>query len=100
VNTRRSGIAWRLLVPLLLDALLVVAHWLVADALDRAGLVERLLSPSGLDAVVALLAALVLFGLRFAVFFVAPALTLAWWVAVLVAQLARRADARLEDARE
>jgi hypothetical protein len=100
VSARRTGIAWRLLVPLLLDGVLVIAHWLVADALDRAGLVERLLSPSGLDAIVALLAALVLFGLRFAVFFVAPALTLAWWVVVLGAQLARRAEVRLEDAPE
>ena len=83
-DTQRSGLARQLLAPLVLDLLLVVAHWFGAYALDQAGLIERLLSPSGLDAIVALLAALVLFGLRFAVFFIAPALTLAWWVGVLM----------------
>lgn len=92
-NARRSGIGRRLLVPLLLDAVLALAHWLLADVLDQAGVVERLLSPSGLDAMVALLAALALFGLRFAVFFVAPALTLAWWVVVLGAEMHRRVHA-------
>lgn len=65
-------IAARLAVSLALCTALIGAHALVADLLDRAGLVERLLSPSGLDAVAALAAALVLFGLRFAVFFVLP----------------------------
>ena len=90
---RRSGIARRLLLPLFLDFVLVVAHWLVAYALDRASLIERLLSPSGLDAIVALLAALALFGLRFVVFFVAPALTFAWLVFVVSGQASLRADA-------
>lgn len=89
----RSGLARQLLVPLFVDFVLVVAHWLVAYALDRASLIERLLSPSGLDALVALLAALALFGLRFAVFFVAPALTLAWWIFVASGQASLRADA-------
>lgn len=68
----------RLILPLALFGLLVAAHALAADLLDRAGLVERLLSPSGLDAIVALLAALVLFGLRLTLFFVAPGVTVAW----------------------
>ena len=101
-DAQRSGVARQLLVPLVLDVLLVVTHWLVAYALDQAGLIERLLSPSGLDVIVALLAALALFGLRFAVFFVAPALTLAWWVGVLGGQvlgrqLSRRANALADD---
>lgn len=57
-------------------ASLAIAHVLLALALDRLGLVERLLSPSGLDAVLALIAALVLFGLRLVLLVLAPALLL------------------------
>jgi hypothetical protein len=68
-------------------ASLAIAHDLLALGLDRLGLVERLLSPSGLDAVLALIAALVLFGLRLALLVLAPALVLGLvgaWVTTLV----------------
>lgn len=53
-------------------AVAVALHAALARALDRAGLVERLLAPSGAGAAVAAVAALALYGLRLGLLFVAP----------------------------
>lgn len=55
----------------------IVLHELLARGLDRAGLIERLLSPSGAGAVAALVAAVVLYALRLGLLFVAPGVVLA-----------------------
>lgn len=55
----------------------VVLHELLARGLDRAGLIERLLSPSGVGAVVALVAAVALYALRLGLLFVVPGVVLA-----------------------
>lgn len=56
----------------------IAAHELLARGLAHAGLIERLLSPSATaGTVVALAAALVLYGLRFGLLFVVPGWLLA-----------------------
>jgi len=57
---------------LIATLVLLLAHELLARALDRLDLIERLLSP-GLDALIALPFALVLYAIRLALVFVAPA---------------------------
>ena len=57
---------------------MLALHELLARLLDHVGLIERLLSPTpGLDTVLALLAAAVLYALRLGLYFVCPALVLA-----------------------
>ena len=56
---------------------LAVIHDLFAIALDRLDLIPRLLSPSGLDVILALLSALVLFALRLSLLTLGPAILLA-----------------------
>lgn len=76
-----------------------VAAWLVALlayqalvlVLDRIGLIERLLSPSGAGVAVALVAALVMYALRLALIFVAPGAVVAW---VVIAAIEARRSAR------
>lgn len=58
-------------------ASLAILHDLLALVLDRAGLVEQLLSPYEASAVIALIAALVLFALRLGLVLLGPALALA-----------------------
>lgn len=79
-------------------ASLAILHDLLALGLDRLGLIERLLSPSGLDAVLALVAALVLFALRLGLVVLAPALVLGLLGAWLTT-LALRPSARLDAGR-
>ncbi|WP_053237125.1 hypothetical protein [Sandaracinus amylolyticus] len=52
---------------------LAIAHEVLAIALDRADLIERLLSPS-VDALIAIPFALALYAMRLVLFFVAPGL--------------------------
>jgi hypothetical protein len=66
-----------------------VLHDLLAIALDRLDLIPRLLSPSGLDVIVALLSALVLFALRLSLLTLGPAILLALLGAWLFTLLAR-----------
>lgn len=63
---------------------LVVAHEALARGLAAAGLIERLLSPSGAGAVVALVAAVAMYALRLGLLFVAPGVVLSWAVQALV----------------
>jgi len=61
---------------------LAVLHDLLAIALDRAGLIERLLSPHDASALLAVAAALALYALRLSLVVVAPGVvvaTLALW---------------------
>jgi hypothetical protein len=67
---------------------LALAHELLAAALDRAELVELLLSPS-LDALVALPLALLLYALRLGLLFLGPGIAL-----LALAAIARRAVVR------
>ncbi|MDB4931008.1 MAG: hypothetical protein JWM10_3492 [Myxococcaceae bacterium] len=62
----------------------IAAHEALARALAAAGLVERLLSPSGPGAALALVAALALYGLRLGLLFVAPGLVAARIIAALI----------------
>jgi hypothetical protein len=62
----------------------VALHEALARGLAAAGLVERLLSPSGPGVALALVAALALYGLRLGLLFVAPGVVLARLVAALV----------------
>jgi hypothetical protein len=78
-------------------ASLAITHDLLALGLDRLGLVERLLSPSGLDAVLALIAALVLFGLRLVLLVLAPAVVLGLvgaWLTTLALRPSRHVAGR------
>lgn len=50
----------------------------LVQVLDRVGLVERLLSPSGAGVALALVAALAMYALRLGLIFVAPGVLLAW----------------------
>lgn len=81
-------------------ATLAIAHDLLALGLDRLGLVERLLSPSGLDALLALIAALVLFGLRLSLLVLAPALALGLlgaWLTTLALRPSAAHTGRLDE---
>ncbi|MFO0713576.1 MAG: hypothetical protein U0353_27235 [Sandaracinus sp.] len=93
-STSRERTWTVLAITALSIASLAIVHDLLALALDRLGLVERLLSPSGLDVLLALGAALVLFGLRLTLLVVAPALVLglagAWLTTIALRSLARR----------
>lgn len=71
--------------------LAIALHEALARGLAAAGLVERLLSPSGPGAALALVAALALYGLRLGLLFVAPGVVLARLLAALVGW--RRASA-------
>ncbi len=63
-------------------------------ALDRLGLIERLLSPSGAGVAVALVAALGMYALRLALIFVAPGALVGWALcAAIEARRGRRGDA-------
>lgn len=53
------------------------AHEALARGLDRAGLVERLLSPSGAGAAVVLVAAAAMYALRLGLLFVVPGVVVA-----------------------
>ncbi len=55
----------------------IVLHEALARGLDRAGLIERLLSPSGAGAAVALVAAVVMYALRLGLLFVVPGVVVA-----------------------
>jgi hypothetical protein len=59
---------------------LVAVHEALAYGLDRADLIARLLAPAGAGVALSLVAALVLYGLRFALVFVVPG----WLVARVV----------------
>ncbi|MBX7194939.1 MAG: hypothetical protein K1X94_22995 [Sandaracinaceae bacterium] len=93
-STSRERTWTVLAITALSIASLAIVHDLLALALDRLGLVERLLSPSGLDVLLALGAALVLFGLRLTLLVVAPALVLglagAWLTTIALRSPARR----------
>lgn len=69
-------------------ALAALGYEALVLGLDRVGLIERLLSPSGAGAVVALVAALAMYALRLALIFVAPGLVVSW--AVIAAIESRR----------
>lgn len=88
----RSGL-WLLGASLLVAAAAIV-HDLAALGLDRVGLVERLLSPAGLDAIGALIAALGLFALRLGLVLLAPpilaGLATAWLVKLTHQAIAAR----------
>lgn len=75
---RREARAWAAVVAA------IALHEVLARALDHVGLVERLLSPSGAGLALPLVAALVMYGLRLALLFVAPGwlvarAVVAWW---------------------
>jgi hypothetical protein len=61
-------------------AIALGAYLLLVRVLDRAGLIERLLSPSGAGVAVALVAALAMYTLRLGLIFVAPGVVVAWAV--------------------
>lgn len=71
--TRRPRMPRALLLVCLVSGAAFAAHEGLVLALDRAELVERLLSPSGLDSLLALCAALVLFTLRLGLLLLVPA---------------------------
>jgi len=74
------------------SALALLVYEALVLALDRMGLIERLLSPSGAGVAVALVAALSMYTLRLALIFVAPGVVVGW---VLIAAVeARRARPR------
>ncbi len=68
----------------------MVLHEALARGLDRAGLIERLLSPSGGGAVVALVAAVALYALRFGLLFVVPGVVVARALIDLIERRRRR----------
>lgn len=73
------------------SVLALLAYHALVLALDRIGLIERLLSPSGAGVVLALVAALVMYALRLALIFVAPGVVAAWLV---IAAIEARRSAR------
>lgn len=75
---------------LLAAGALLVLHVALVHALDALGLVERLLAPSGLAALVVLPLALLLFAVRLSALFVMPGLC----AAALLFWALRRARAR------
>jgi len=80
---------WKKRVAASVLALLVYEALVLA--LDRMGLIERLLSPSGAGVALALVAALSMYALRLALIFVAPGVVVAW---LLIAALEARRSAR------
>lgn len=71
---------------------LAVIHDLLAIALDHLDVIPRLLSPSGIDAILALIAGLALFALRLSLITLGPAVLLALAGAWLFTLLARPAS--------
>ncbi|TAK23705.1 MAG: hypothetical protein EPO40_26740 [Myxococcaceae bacterium] len=80
---------WKKRVAASVLALLVYEALVLA--LDRMGLVERLLSPSGAGVALALVAAVSMYALRLALIFVAPGVVAGW---VLIAAIEARRSAR------
>lgn len=65
-------------------ALALGAYMALVRLLDRVGLIERLLSPSGAGAALALVAALAMYALRIGLIFVAPGVVVAWGVTAAI----------------
>ena len=74
-------------------ALALGLYLALVRVLDRVGLVERLLSPSGAGVAVALVAAIAMYALRLGLIFVAPGVLVAWGLTEAV-EAWRRARSR------